>query len=154
MAALGIITLVLTGFMIVYYCYIANHTEEHDVSFFISVGLISMVMNLFTNASAFFGIAWLYLGVALVFLGVGWLIDLEDSIGFYTSIGPWFESTFTNTALIGWQILSFVIFPAGAVLYFVNYNGNNALAKACGRAAWFGCLCVLLLLWAVLGIVL
>ena len=52
------------------------------------------------------------------------------------------------------QILSFVLFPAGAVLYFVNYNGKNELARSCGRAAWFGCLCILLLLWAILGVAL
>ncbi len=154
MAAFGFITLVLTGFVFLYYSYIANHTEEHDVSFFLSVALISMVMNLFTNAGGIFALAWLYLVIDVVFLGVGWLVDLENSVGFYTSIGPWFKNTFTDTQTIGWKVLSFVLFPAGIVLYFVNYNGNNTLAKTCGRAAWFGCLCVLLLLWAILGIAL
>ena len=154
MVVLGFITLVLTAFTFAYYCYIANHSEEHDVSFFLSVELIFMVMNLFTNAGGLYGLSWLYLAASVVFLGVGWLVDLEHSIGFYKSIGPWFQNTFTNTALIGWQVLSFVLFPAGAVLYFVNYKGNTALAKSCGRAAWFGCLCVLLLLWAILGVAL
>ena len=154
MVALGLITLVLTAFTFVYYCYIANHTDEHDVSFFLSVELIFMVMNLFTNAGGVYGLSFLYLVAAVIFLGVGWLIDSESSLGFYKSIGPWFKNTFTNTALIGWQILSFVLFPAGAVLYFVNYNGKNELARSCGRAAWFGCVCILLLLWAILGVAL
>ena len=153
MIALGIVTLVLTSLMIVYYCYIANHTDEHDVSFFISVGLISMVMNLCTNAAGFFGIAWLYLIIAVAFLGIGWLIDLESSKGFYMSIGPWFRNTFTGS-LIGWQLASFVLFPVGAVVYFAKYGRDAVLAKACGRAALFGLLCVLLLLWAILGLVL
>ncbi len=154
MAALGIITLILTCFMIVYYCYIANHTDEHDVSFFISVGLISTVMNLCTNASGFFGIAWLYLVIAVLFLAAGWLIDFHTSINFYLSIGPWFIKTFTNTSVIVWQLLSFFAFPVGIVLYFVKYNGNNALARTCGRAACFGILLYGLLLWAILGLVL
>ena len=154
MVALGLITLVLTAFTFVYYCYIANHTDEHDVSFFLSVEFIFMIMNLFTNAGGVYGLSFLYLVASVVFLGVGWLIDSENSLGFYKSILPWFKNTFTNTALIGWQILSFVLFPAGAVLYFVNYNGKNELARSCGRAAWFGCLCVLLLLWAILGVAL
>ncbi len=147
-------TLVLTGFTILYYCYIANHTEEHDVSFFISVGLIFMVMNLCTNQGEFFGIAWLYLVADLIFLGVGWLIDAQDSVGFYTSIGPWFKNTFSDGAVIGWKVLSFLVFPAGAVLYFVKYNSDATLAKTCGRAAFFGCLVWGLLLWAILGLAL
>lgn len=154
MAAFGIITLVLTGFVFLYYAYIANHTEEHDVSFFLSVALIFMVMNLFTNAGGLYALAWLYLVADVVFLGVGWLIDLDDSIGFYTSIGPWFKNTFTDSATLCWKLLSFVLFPAGIALYFVNYNGNAALAKTCGRAAWFGCLFWIILLWAILGIAL
>lgn len=154
MVALGLITLVLTAFTFVYYCYIANHTDEHDVSFFLSVELIFMVMNLFTNAGGVYGLAFLYLVAAVVFLGVGWLIDSENSLAFYKSIVPWCKNTFTNKSLIGWQVLSFVLFPAGAVLYFVNYNEKNELAKSCGRAAWFGCVCILLLLWAILGVAL
>ena len=39
MAALSVITLVLLVFMLIFYAYLAN-TSDHDVSFFLSVGLI------------------------------------------------------------------------------------------------------------------
>ncbi len=154
MNVFAFITLILTAFTLLYYCYIANNTEEHDVSFFISVELIIMVMNLCTNQGGVFGLAWLYLVVDLVFLGVGWLIDAQDSVGFYTSIGPWFKNTFTDKDTILWKVLSFVLFPAGAVLYFVKYNNDATLAKTCGRAAFFGLLLWIVLLWAILGLAL
>ena len=36
MVALGVITLFLTGYVLVYYAYLANHSDR-DVSFFMSV---------------------------------------------------------------------------------------------------------------------
>lgn len=153
MAALGVITLVLTSFTFVYYAYLANHSER-DVSFFMGVSLISLVLNLCTNASHFFGIAFLYLAIAVIFLGVGFAVDTDESVGFYTSIGPWCVKTFTNTAFIGWQVLSFVLFPAGIALYFVWNKSKPELAKACGRAGMFGLVLCGLLLWAILGLAL
>ncbi len=153
MAALGVITLFLTGFVLVYYAYMANHTE-HDVSFFLSVGLISMVMNLCTNAGGVFGLAWLYLAIALVFAGVGFAVSVPETVGFYTSIGPWFKKTFTNSKLIGWQILSLVIFPAGIALYFVWFKTKPELAKACGKCGIWGLLLWGVLLWMILGLAL
>lgn len=153
MLALGLITIVLLAFTFVYYSYIANESE-HDVSFFLSVSLIMLLMNLCTNAGGFFEIAFLYLAVAVVFIAVGFAVDKDSSVDFYTSIGPWCVKTFTNTALIGWQVLSFVLFPAGMVLFFVWYNSKRELALVCGRAALFGLVFVGLLLWAILGIAL
>lgn len=153
MAALGVITLVLTGFVLVYYAYMANHCER-DVSFFLSTELIFMIMNLCTNASGFFGIAWLYLVASLAFAGLGFAVSVTDSVGFYVSIGPWFKRTFTNGKLIGFQILSTVLFPVGMVLYFVWYKSKPEEAKACGKCALWGLLLCGVLLWAILGIAL
>ena len=154
MAALGIITLVLTGFTIVYYCYIANHTDEHDVSFFISVGLISMVMNLCTQAGGVFALSWLYFAIDILFIALSFAVSVQGSIGFYKSIGPWFKNVFSNFGMIGWQLLSFILFPAGVVLYFALFRSKSEVALACGKMALWGMLFWLLAVWAVLGLVL
>ena len=78
MAALSVITLVLLVFMLIFYAYLANYSE-HDVSFFLSVGLILIVMNLCTNASGTFGLSWLYLVVAVLFLGLGFAVDRHEA---------------------------------------------------------------------------
>lgn len=153
MVALGIITLFLTGFAIIYYSYLSNHSER-DVSFFLSVSLIAMLMNLCTNAGGVFGLSYVYLVIAVVFIGVGFAVDTTETIGFYTSIGPWFKTTFTNTAHIGWQVLSLIVFPAGIALYFVWYQTKPELARLCGRSALFGILLWILLLWTILGLAL
>ncbi len=150
--AIGIVTLLLTSFMIAYYGYLFKNTD-HDVSFFLSVGIISIVMNLFTNMSA--GAAVLsvvYLVVALVFLGVGFAIDLNGSIAFYTSIGGWFKRVFATDTLL-WTLLSFILSPVGIILFFVFYNSNHERALLCGKAGLWGLLIELLLLWAILGLV-
>ena len=89
MVALGVITLILLVFALIFYAYLANYSE-HDVSFFMSVSLILLVMNLCTNASGSFGLSWLYLVVAVLFLGLGFAVDAHESVEFYKSIGPWF----------------------------------------------------------------
>lgn len=153
MVALGIVTLVLTSFMLIFYGYLSKHTER-DVSFFLSVGVISIVMNLCTNAGGLFVLSYLYLAIAVLFLALGFAVSTSQTIAFYTSIGPWFKTTFTNTKLIGWQLLSFILFPAGIVLFFVYYKKNREFANQCGKAALWGLLLWGLLLWAILGIVL
>ena len=153
MAVLGVITLVLTCFMLVFYAYLDRHTDR-DVSFFLSVGIISLIMNLFTNAGAIFGLAWLYLIIALAFLGLGFAVSVPDTIGFYTSIGPWCKATFTDKNTIVWRILSLVIFPVGIALYFAWYNSKPELAKKCGQCGLWGLLLCALIIWAVLGLVL
>ena len=150
MLALGIVTLFLTAFTIIYYAYLANHSD-HDVSFFLSVSMLSMLINLCTNMGGGNGLSVVYLIVAAVFLGVGFAVDLHETLAFYTSIGPWFKETFTNTKLIGWQILSMAICPAGIALYFVWYKDKPALAKVCGKCGIFGVLLLGLLLWMILG---
>ncbi len=153
MEAFGIITLILTIFMLIFYAYQDKHGER-DVSFFLSVGIISLVMNLFTNAGGIFELCYLYLIIAVGFLALGFAVSVQNTVAFYTSIGPWFKTTFTNTKLIGWQILSMVCFPAGIVLYFVWYKEKFELAKVCGRCALWGLLLWAVLLWAILGIAL
>lgn len=153
MAALGVITLILLVYSLIFYAYLANHSE-HDVSFFMSVSLIMLVMNLCTNASGAFGLSWLYLVVALVFIGVGFAVDKDESIDFYKSVVPWFKTTFTDTALLGYRALSFIVFPAGMVFYFVKYNDNPALSRICGRCSLFGLLMWAVLLWMILGLAL
>lgn len=151
--ALGIISLFLTAFMLIYYAYLFRETD-HDVSFFISVGIISVIMNLCTNMSAGAQVlSVLYLIIAVAFLGIGWAISVSDSIGFYTSIGPWFKATFTDTSLLVWKLLSFIIAPVGIVLYFVYYNSNRELAKVCGKAGMWGLLVWILLIWMIFGII-
>lgn len=151
---LSVITLPLTIFVLIYYGYLFRHTD-HDVSFFLSVGLISLIMNLFTNKGGVFELGVLYLGLAVLFIGLGFAVDARASVKFYTSIGPWFKKTFTNTKLLGWQILS-LVFPAGVGLYFAWYKNDNKreLALECGKCALWGLLCVAVLLWAILGLVL
>lgn len=153
MVALGIITLILTAFMMVFYGYLSKHTDR-DVSFFLSVGIISMVMNLCTNAGGIFVLAWVYLVIALAFIGLGFAVSTQGSIAFYTSIGPWFKAQFSDMKACGFNVLSAVCFPAGIALFFVNYNKNRAFGNACGKAALWGILLWALLLWAILGVVL
>lgn len=153
MVALGVITLLLTSFMMVYYAYLSRHTDR-DVSFFMSVGIISIIMNLCTNASGNFALAWLYFIIALAFIGLGFAVSVSGSIGFYTSIGPWFKAQFADLKTLGYNVLSSVIFPAGITLYFVNYKKDHAFACTCGRASLWGLLVWGLLLWMILGLVL
>ena len=153
MAAVGIITLFLTGFVFVYYSYLANHSER-DVSFFLSVAIIFMIMNLCTNQDGVFGLAFLYLVVDVLFIGLGFLVDFEETLLFYQAIGPWFSRTFTNAKLIGWQVLSAVLFPVGIGLYFGFYNKDGVLAKECGKSAALGFVLCMILLWTVLGMAL
>ena len=150
MLALGIVTLFLTAFTIIYYCYLANHSDR-DVSFFLSVSMLSMLLNLCTNASGGSGLSVVLGIIAAIFVGVGFAVDEAETLAFYTSIGPWFKDTFTNTKLIGWKALSTVVFPAGIALYFVWYKDKPALAKVCGRCGIFGVLLIGLLLWMILG---
>ena len=153
MLALGIITLILTVFTLIFYAYLDAHTER-DVSFFLSVGIISMVMNLCTNAGGVFALSVLYLIIAVAFLALGFAVSTSDTIAFYTSIGPWFKRTFTDTKLIGWKVLSFALFPAGIALYFVHYKNNREFARICGRCGIWGLLVWVILIWTILGLVL
>ena len=151
---LSVITLPLTIFVLFYYGYLFRHTD-HDVSFFLSVSLISVIMNLFTLSGGVYELGFLYLGLAVLFIGLGFAVDAQESINFYTSIGPWFKKTFTNTKLLGWQILS-LLFPAGAALYFVWYKDSekHELALECGKCALWGVLLIVVLLWTILGVAL
>ena len=153
MLALGIITLILTAYMLVFYGYLSKHTDR-DVSFFMSVGVISMFMNLCTNTAGKFGLAWAYLGVAILFIALGFAVSKEGSIEFYTSIGPWFKGQFSDMKQCGFNVLSAVCFPAGIALFFVNYKKDRAFGNACGKAALWGIVLWGLLLWAILGLVL
>ena len=153
MVALAIITLFLTGYAFIYYSYLANHSEK-DVSFFLSVLLISMIMNLATNGGGLFGFSVVYLIIDVLFLGLGFAVDLDYTLAFYKSIGPWFKNTFTDTKSIGFEILSFILFPVGIVLYAVDYEKSPVLAKKCGRCAAFGFIFLALLLWMILGLAL
>lgn len=151
--AIGIVTLFLTGFMMIYYAYLFEHTD-HDVSFFLSVGMISIVMNLFTNMSASAAVlSFVYLVIALAFLGLGFAVSVEGSVAFYTSIGPWFKRTFSDGATLVWKLLSFILSPVGIILFFVFYNSERDKAIICGKAGIWGLLVELLLLWAILGAV-
>ena len=153
MVALGIVTLVLTAYMMIFYGYLSRNTDR-DVSFFLSVGIISMLMNLCTNAAGIFGIAWLYFVIALAFIALGFAVSTSSTIGFYTSIGPWFKEQFSDMKACGYNVLSAVCFPAGIALYFVNYKKDLSFANACGKAALWGVLLWGLLLWAILGVAL
>lgn len=153
MVALGVITLFLTAYMLVFYGYMSRHCER-DVSFFLSVGLISMVMNLCTNAAGNYGIAWLYFIIAIAFVALGFAVSVQDSVAFYTSIGPWFKKTFSDMKLVGFEVLSAIVFPAGITLYFVNYNKDRSLALATGKSALWGIVLWAFVLWMVLGLVL
>ena len=151
MLALGIVTLFLMGFMLVFYGYLSRHSE-HDVSFFLSVGIIFIIMNLFTNASeSAVVLAWLYLVVAIAFLALGFAVSVPETLNFYKSIGPWFKKTFTDTKHIGWDLLSFVIAPAGVALYFVNHRKDRYFADRCGKLGVWGIFLWLLLIWMILG---
>lgn len=153
MIALGIITLVLTSFMMVYYAYLSRHTDR-DVSFFMSIGIISIILNLYTNQIGLFGIAWLYFVLALAFIGLGFAVSTSGSIAFYTSIGPWFKTQFSDAKTCGLNVLSLAFFPAGIVLFFTLYKKDRALALSCGKCSLWGILLWGLLLWAILGLVL
>jgi len=153
MAALGVITLFLTAYMLIFYAYMARHAER-DVSFFMGVGIISMIMNLCTNAGGLFGIAWLYFVIALAFIGLGFAVSVKDAVGFYTSIGPWFRSTFSDMKLVGFEVLSAIVFPAGIAIYFAKYRSDRALALATGKSALWGIVLWGFLLWMILGLVL
>ncbi len=153
MAAVGIISLVLTVYALIYYAYLHRHCER-DVSFFLSVEIIFLFMNLCTNAGKLYGLAWLYFITAIVFIALGWAVSVKDSIAFYKSIGPWVVNTVTDTAHIGLQLLSFILFPAGMVLYFVWYRTKSDEALFCGRMAMWGLFAWFVIVMAILGLVL
>ena len=150
MVALGIVTLILLVFTLIYYAYIANHSD-HDVSFFMSVSLILLVMNLCTNAGGTFGLAWLYLIVSVLFIGLGWAVDRNASVSFYQSIGPWFKKTFGD-GVAGYRILCWLIPIVGIVCYFALPDNKTALARTCGKYALWGIVWWLFLCWAIIGI--
>lgn len=157
MLAVGIITLFLTAFMLAFYGYMNHHDDEHDVSFFLSVGLISMVMNLATNAAGggALNLGWLYLIIDVIFLGVGFAINADVSVDFYKSLVPWCKKVFGNAGYIGWQLLSLFCFPAGMSLYFVwSKTEKNELALQCGKMSLWGILVWIVLFWTILGIAL
>lgn len=155
MVAVGIITLFLTLFTFACYSYIHRHTDEHDVSFFLSVLIISLVMNLCTNAGGTYVLSWVYLGIDVLFLALAFAVDAGLALDFYKSIVPWCANTFTAAKTIGWQILSFFVFPAGLAFYFVWYKGEKeALALECGKMALWGVFFWIILLWTILGIAL
>lgn len=150
--ALGIVSLVLTVFTVIYYSYLFRNTD-HDVSFFISVGLISIVMNLFTNMSADAQVlSVLYLIIAAAFLGVGFAVSVDGSVSFYKSIGPWFANLFSDSAMLVWKLVSFLLSPVGIVLFFVFYNSDRERALVCGKAGAWGLLFELMLVWLIVGI--
>lgn len=151
--ALGIITLIMTSFIMIYYGYLAKHTDR-DVSFFMSVSIISIIMNLCTNASGKFGLSWVYFAIALLFFGLGFAVSASGSVSFFASSGPWFKKQFSSAKIWGFNVLSAVVFPAGIVLFFVNYKKNREFACQCGKAALWGILLWALILWAILGLVL
>ena len=153
MVALGVITLILLVYALIYYAYLANHSD-HDVSFFMSVSLILLIMNLSTNASGSFALSWFYLIVAVLFIGVGFAVDKHQSVRFYQSIGPWFKETFSNTKLLAVKLISFIVFPSGIIAYYMQYKTNKQSALVCGRCAAFGVLFWAVLLWAILGLAL
>ena len=153
MVVLGIVTLFLTAFMMILYAYLANRTD-HDVSFFLSVGIISTVMNLATNAAGVFVLAWLYLGIAVLFIVLSFAVTVRGTVGFFTSIGPWLKRTFSDPTRLLWRLLSLVVFPAGGALYFTLYGTKRELALDCGKSCLWGILLWGLLLWMILGIVL
>ena len=150
MVILGVITLILLIWSLIYYSYLANHSE-HDVSFFMGVTLILLVMNLATNAAGTFGLAWVYLIVSVIFLGVGFAVDQHTSAAFYRSIGPWFKKTSTDPA-IGYRLLSLIIPIVGIVCYFALPDNKTALARTCGKSALWGIVWWLFLCWAIIGI--
>lgn len=150
---LGIVSLFVTAFMLIFYAYLDAHTD-HDVSFFLSVGLISMFMNLCTNMSESVRVlSVVYLIIAVAFLALGCAVSLEGTKEFYTSIGPWFGKTFSDSETLGWKLLSFLLAPAGIVLFFVYYKSNRERARLCGRAGLFGLLVWVVLIWMIFGII-
>lgn len=152
MLALGIVTLFLTCFVMIYYAYLSHHTDS-DVSFFMSVGIISLVMNLLTNGSAgAVQLAWLYLILAVLFLGVGFAVNLHGTIAFYGSIGPWFAGFFRSPTLL-LEIVSFLLPPVGIVLYFVYSKSDLEKACVCGKRSMWGLLFWFLVIMMILGIV-
>ena len=153
MAAFGVITLILTAFMLIFYAYMFRKTD-HYVSFFLSVGIISFFMNLCTNAGGVFELCYMYLGIDVLFLALGFAVSTRGTIGFYTSIGPWFKATFTDTATVGWRVLSLLAAPAGIGLYFGWNKSKPELARECGKLGMWGLLLWLVLIWAILGLVL
>ncbi len=155
--AIGIITLFLTAFVLAFYGYINRHSDVADVSFFMATCLISMVMNLCTNAAGGGAtvLSWLYLAVDVLFLVLGFAVSVEHTLGFYKSIGPWLSNIFSNAKLLGWQLLSLLVCPAGFALYFVwGKTEKEELALECGKLAAWGVLLWILLLWTILGIAL
>lgn len=152
MAALSVITLLLTAFTIVFYGYLFKKTE-HSVSFFICVEMFAFVANLCTITAGSWMIAILYLIVSAAFLGIGFAIDTRQTIAFYCGMGGWFKTTFTNTALIGWRVLSLLLPPAGVVLYFVWYKEKKELSHECGKMAIWGVLLWLVMIWLILAMI-
>lgn len=147
---IGFLTLLLTGFMLVYYAYLFRNTD-HDVSFFISVGIIATIMNLLTNASAgAMVLSVVYLIVSAAFIALGWAVDADGSKAFYCSIVPFFKEQLSGPLAL-WRVLSFVIPPVGIVSYFVFHKSDKDRALACGNCGLWGLIVWLILIWAIVG---
>lgn len=147
---IGILTLLLTGFMLIYYAYLFRNTD-HDVSFFISIGIIAMIMNLFTNSSAgAMVLSVVYLIVAVAFIALGWAVDVDGSKAFYRSIAPFFKEQL-NAPLTFWKVLSFALPPVGIVSYFVFYKSDRERALACGNCGLWGLVVWVIFIWAIVG---
>ncbi len=154
MEFLNVLSLLVLGFMLIFYGFMANRSEN-NVSFFLCVGLICFIANLCTISGGAWLAAILFLIIGLGFLGLGFVVNRHKATEFYTSIGPWFKKTFTNKSLIGWQALSMIVPPAGAVLYFVWYKNEakHDVCLECGRNALWGILLWLCLIWLIVGMI-
>ncbi|MBO5045412.1 MAG: hypothetical protein J6C93_00905 [Clostridia bacterium] len=152
MEALSVITLLVTVFTIGYFTYMF-HATENNVAFFLCVEIFAFVANLLTISSGAFTISILYLVASVAFLGIGFAINKKKTIAFYTGIGGWFKRIFTNKETFGWQILSFLLPPAGIALYFVNYKANRSRAEICGKMGLWGVILWVSVICLILGMI-
>ncbi len=154
MEFLNVLSLLILGFMLVFYGFMARNTEN-NVSFFLCVGMACFIANLCTISGGAWLAAILFLIVGIAFLALGFAVNRHKTLAFYTSIGPWFKKTFTNTRMIGWQILSMAVPPAGGALYFVWYKNEDKhdISLQCGKNALWGLLLWLMLIWLIVGMI-
>ena len=149
---LSYVGLALTVVVMIYYCYIANHSDR-DVSFFLSVLIISVVLNLVTLTIGTYGLGWLYIAVAVVFFGVGFALSPAEAVGSFADFGRWLKHQFSAFKIWGFNVLCFIVFPVGIILYFVKHDKDRAFACQCGKASLWGIICWAILIWAIVGAV-
>lgn len=153
MVFLNLLSLLVTAFVVAYFSFFSKKSD-HSLSFFLCVSICMFIANLLT-ASAGGGAYYAaigYLIVDVIFLGLAFAVNAGEAVDCYKEFAVWGKRTFVGNQYLVLQLLSFFIFPAGIVLYFINYKKDNAKALTCGKCALWGIVFWASLIWFICGV--